>query len=200
MLDGTEPRSLFEELGEIHRREIHSGFLSTLGPKFLTLLYEVLSSGKHSFCIIESDDEQVRGFIVGATDTSAVYKEFVRRAGFRGLMILAPKLLSFERIKRILETIFYPKSKHADNLPEPEILNFCVRSELQGYGIGGRLFSELCREFESRHITEIRIVTGESQVSAQRFYEAKGAILAKKFEVHKDRASRVYLYKIQPNS
>lgn len=194
----TGDEAVFDQLAEIHRKEIHEGFLSTLGDSFLKLLYQTLAQSDSAFVITSQEGGQVQGFIVGAVDTGGVYKQFFRKAGIRALPILLPKLLSWKRIKRVLETLFYPKGKQQDDLPQPEILNFCVRSELQGKGVGGQLFSALCDEFRRREIKQIRIVTGETQKSAQLFYEAKGAAHAANIEVHKDSSSRVYVYDLEP--
>lgn len=195
-LHGYEP--VFGQLAEIHRKEIHEGFLSTLGDDFLTLLYRTLAQSESAFVLVDEDSGTVQGFIVGAVDTGGVYKQFFKKAGVRALPILLPKLLSLKRIKRVIETLFYPKGKQQDDLPEPEILNFCVRSELQGKGVGGQLFKALCEEFRRREVKQIRIVTGETQKSAQLFYEAKGAEHATNMEVHKDSSSRVYVYDLEP--
>lgn len=189
---GSEPE-VFHQMAEIHRNTITEGFLSTLGDRFLVLLYEVLASSGSAFAFAACEDGRVLGFIVGATDTGAVYKEFARRGGFRAFAALAPRLLSFGRLKRIAETLLYPSRKD-DGLPEPEILNFCVRPEAQGQGVGAGLFNRLVEEFKAREVDTIRIVTGESQATAQAFYERRGARLAKTVELHKGTVSRVYVY------
>ena len=198
LLQGNEGPETYGQLADIHRQEIHEGFLSTLGPDFLSLLYESLARSESAFALVEKDGDMVQGFIVGAMDTGAVYKEFFRKAGARALPVLLPKLLSPARVRRVFETLLYPKSKSSDGLPEPEILNFCVRSELQGKGVGSRLFEALCAEFGRRGVTQIRIVTGAGQKSAQVFYQAKGATLAANVQVHKDSQSLVYVYDIEP--
>lgn len=172
--------------------------MSTLGDGFLRLLYTTLARSDSAFVLVVTNGDRVEGFIVGATDTGLVYKEFFRRAGIRALPVLLPKLLSPARVKRVFETLLYPNRKRDDGLPEPEILNFCVRSGLQGQGIGSRLFGALCQEFLARGVPQIRIVTGESQVSAQKFYESKGASHASDIEVHRDSKSRVYVYDLEP--
>lgn len=189
-------KEVFRQLAEIHRQEIHAGFLSTLGEKFLVTLYESLSGMESAFVIAAFDGDKLLGFIVGALDTGAVYKSFFRAAGARAFLQVAPKLFSLARLKRTAETLLYPKRKQDVDLPEPEILNFCVRSDTQGSGVGGKLFAALCEEFRRRGVSEIRIVTGESQESAQRFYEHKGATLAASLEVHKGAQSRVYVYSL----
>lgn len=187
-------------MAEIHREAISEGFLSTLGEGFLSGLYRHLSDMEDAFAFVACEDDQVLGFIVGALDTGRVYRSYARRGGASAMLALAPKMLSPRRIVRVAETLLYPNRKQDDGLPEPEILNFCVRGDYQGKGVGGRLFASLCEEFAERGVAAIRIVTGEGQRSAQQFYEAKGAVFATTTQVHKGTTSRVYTYRIARES
>lgn len=194
---GTDSADLvFHQMAEIHREAISEGFLSSLGERFLTGLYRHLSGMENAFAFVAEEEGRVLGFIVGALDTGSVYRSYAQKGGLSAILTLAPKLLSPRRVARVMETVLYPGRKRNDGLPEPEILNFCVRSDQQGKGVGGALFQALCTEFARRGVGEIRIVTGEGQVSAQHFYEAKGAVFAMRTEVHRGTASRVYTYQI----
>jgi ribosomal protein S18 acetylase RimI-like enzyme len=195
-LTGLEPNAIFEELARIHQSEIHEGNLSALGTKFLVTLYRALASSPHSFVFACRDDETVLGFICGSLDTRSVYRDFIRRAGISAFVVLLPRLFSLSRLRRIAETLFYPSAQEVDELPSSEILNFCVRSTHQGRHIGSRLFTTLCSEFQARGISCIRIVTGERQESARRFYERKGASYLRSIEVHKGVRSLIYIYKL----
>jgi len=186
--------TVFSQMAEIHRCEIHEGFLSSLGDTFLAGLYTYLSESDDAFALAAMEGDRMLGFIVGAMDTGQVYKGFAKKGGFAAMRVLLPKLMSPARIKRILETLLYPKRKQSDGLPEPEILNFCVRTAAQGQGVGGALFRALLEEFRKRGVAKIRIVTGESQQSAQRFYETKGSVFVKETEVHQGTKSRVYVH------
>lgn len=192
--------SVFHQMADIHREAIHEGFLSTMGPEVLASLYRSIAGGSASFLLASLHDGNVEGFIAGATDTGAVYREFARQSGLRGMLRIASRLLSPARVRRAVETLLYPSKKEGQGLPEPEILNFCVRPGLQGKGTGTELFQALVAEFESRGVGAIRIVTGENQVSAQRFYEKHGATLAATTEVHRGSVSRVYVHSIGSGS
>lgn len=194
---GSESDSEFLSIAQIHREEISEGFLSTLGDKFLVVLYRTLAQSEVAFLLVAKEEALVVGFLAGSLDTGRVYKDFMKRAGFQAVLMILPKLLNVARIKRVLETLLYPNKQKEEDLPEPEILNFCVSSEFQGKGVGGKLFREFCTEMKKRGVAKVRIVTGESQKSAQVFYEAKGAVLHKEIEVHEGAKSLVYLYDIE---
>lgn len=86
------------------------------------------------------------------------------------------------------------ESRSAVQLPDPEILNFCVSSHAQRCGIGRRLFHAFCSELAQRGIPAVRIVTGAEQHSAQRFYESVGAVLVRETEIHAGQTSLVYVH------
>lgn len=194
-IPGDAPERVFHQMAEIHREAIREGFLSSFGDEFLASLYRSVAAGPASFAFGAFEEGRLEGFVAGAVDTGAVYRQFARRAGLRGALKVAARVASPRRLFRALETLLYP-SRKGDGLPGPEILNFCVRPGTQGKGVGGGLFAALEAEFRARGVAEIRIVTGEGQVSAQRFYEKRGATLAASTEVHKGEASRVYRYAI----
>ncbi len=187
---------MFLQLACLHQQEIAGGFLTELGPTFLTRLYRALSRSPHSFVIVASKENEAAGFICGASDTGRVYRHFMLRWGLVTLPILIPKLVSLGRIRRVFETLLYPSRKENLELPTPEILNFCVSKKWQRKGVGKALFNALLEEFRKRRISRIRIVTGGEQYSAQAFYESIGASLVSEIEVHNGTKSLVYTYDI----
>ena len=190
----------YRRLSEIHIEEIDDGFLSTLGPRLLIELYRTLSTSRHAFLIVASMNEDVFGFICGSTNTGRVYMDFIKRAGLHALWILGPKVVSFKRIKRVLETLLYPRKKENIGLPESEILNFCVSKNFQRQGVGRALFNALIYEFKRRGVDEIKIVTGVNQIQAHMFYESIGAVLIRTISVHEGTPSIIYVYKIESST
>lgn len=189
----------FEACARIHREEISKGFLSTLGGRFLALLYRTLAGSRRSFLLVARTGDGIVGLICGSEDTGAVYKEFAWKAGLGVIPLLLPRLLSPRRIVSVLETLLYPHRQRRSDLPEPEILNFCVSARGQGSGVGRLLFAALVDEFRVRGVSRIRIVTGVNQKTAQRFYERAGARLAGEISVHKGSPELVYIFDISPS-
>lgn len=190
------PPSHFDQLAELHRLEIEGGFLATLGKSFLRRLYRGLAASPHGFVLAAVSGRRVHGFICGSTDTKRVYRQFLFSSGLSAVVYLLPKLFSWNRIRRILETVLYP-SRHQDlALPPAEILNFCVARQSQRIGIGRELFYALVHEFQDREVERIRIVTGVEQIKAQQFYESLQATLQAEIEIHDGTKSLVYTYDI----
>lgn len=193
---GCGAQNDFEACARIHREAIPDGFLATLGGRFLALLYRTLAGSRRSFLFVARRDGEILGFICGSEDTGAVYREFAWKAGLGVVPLLLPGLLSPTRILRVIETILYPARQHYGELPDAEILNFCVSTRSQGAGVGRRLFATLVDEFRARGVTRIRIVTGVTQKTAQTFYERAGAKLAGETAVHRDSPELVYVFNV----
>lgn len=199
-LGADAPPSYVADLARLHESEIHGGFLASLGRGVLHTLYRELARSPHAVVLGAVEDGRVIGMICGATDTKGVYRRFLLRSAWRLAPRMAFWMLSPSRLFRLAETLLYPMKKTSVDLPEEEVLNFCVDRACQGKGVGQRLFERLVKEFAQRGVRRIRIVTGASQKSAQRFYDAAGAIKACDASVHRGTQSYIYVYEIRPQS
>lgn len=193
----SDSYSIFKQVALIHESEISEGFLSTLGTTFLARMYKFLALSPHSFLIIAQEGEKVVGFICGGLNTGKAMKHFMLTQGVFALPVLLPKIISIKSIKKIFETIFYPKKQIDIDLPKAEILNFCVHNEAQRKGVGKKIFHALCEKFRSFGVSSIKIVTGENQVKAQGFYEKLSAKRVAELEVHKGTKSYVYIFDLR---
>jgi len=194
--------TLVAQLARLHIETIKDGFLSSLGEPLLRELYGAIVASRHAFIHVALDlDRRTAppvGFIVGSVNTRGVYWDFLRTSAIRGGWLLLPRMGSIQTIKRVVETLLYPRERNPErNLPRAEILNFCVSPRAQRKGVGATLFAEMTATFERKGIRQIKIVTGESQVSARRFYEKCGAKQIHEIEVHEGEKSIVYLFNIE---
>ena len=195
-ISGHVDKDVLRQLATIHKEEIGGGFLAKLGTPFLVRLYRALSGSPYSFVIVARQEDDVAGFICGATDTRSVYRHFMLRWGIFTLPVLLPRLVSPSRLRRVFETLLYPSKKENQDLPRPEILNFCVSQRWQRKGLGKKLFGALVEEFRRRDVPRIKIVTGDEQTKAQMFYESLNATKAAEIEIHDGTKSLVYTYDI----
>jgi ribosomal protein S18 acetylase RimI-like enzyme len=167
-------------MADIHLSEIQDGFLTTLGRKPMRLLYEFASSDE--ICILvaafEKDNPRPLGLIWGTLNCASLYWKFVRRCGLRAVAVFLPRMISFERMRKAIETFIYPARKENAALPKAEILNFAVRPDYRGTGLAEGLFRQLMDQFKARGVPNVKIVTGEGQERAHKFYEKMGATKA----------------------
>lgn len=207
MIDRTEivkvganaPGSLFLDVAQIHKEVISKGFLASFHKKALARFYLSVATSPHSFLYIARNSDQILGFICGTSNTGAFYRSFFARHAIFAAPYAIVNLLSFKRIFSLLETIAYPSrniSINAIELPENEILNFCVVEKALRMGIGKLLFQALVDQFRNSGFREIKIVTGEDQVAAQQFYNDLDAVKVAEIEVHKGTRSIIFNYVI----
>jgi ribosomal protein S18 acetylase RimI-like enzyme len=197
--DPSMPASFWREIAVLHQREIQRGFISSLNPKFLESIYKSIARSNDAFLLVatESGTGRLLGFICGSTNTKATLVHVMVQSGARLVFALLPNAISFRTIRKMFETVRYAKGNgNPGTLPRAEILNFCVDRRVQGKGIGGMLFAALRNEYRLRAVKQIKIVTGESQVSAQRFYEAVNARRTGDLQIHDNSRSVVFVYDI----
>jgi ribosomal protein S18 acetylase RimI-like enzyme len=187
---------IFAQIAALHRAEIPDGFLPTLGARFLTALYSSIAMAPDAFIRVAVSGGAVRGFICAATSTPRVYRHVLRSRGLALAVAAAPRALSPGVLRRVWETLRYPGDPKLSDLPDAEILNFCVSEKDQRRGTGRALFTALVQEFSARKTSRIRIVTGRNQRSAQSFYLKAGATLRAETEIHVGTKSLIYEFEI----
>lgn len=190
---------ILEQIALIHRAMLPDGFLSTLGTPFLKTIYRELAADPNSQLLCAATDQNTTlGFICGTISTSSLYKRFVASNLLRVFVILLPHLLSYQLWKKLCQTLFVPRRNKQNELPPPQLLNFCVSVDYQGKGVGKLLFHDLMGWFQTKNIREVTITTGRKQQSAQSFYEGHGLQRLGAYSLHQTNDSVVYIWKIDP--
>jgi ribosomal protein S18 acetylase RimI-like enzyme len=196
LLGTDEAPDVFRELARLHSEEIDGGFLTSLGPRVLAILYEGIGSSPDAFIFTASVDGRIVGFLCGSTNTRRVYRHVLREQWLGLVRAAGPKLFNLRNLRLSLETLRYPSKRVPEGLPAAEILNFCVTHHLHRAGIGRNLFVAMTTEFRRRGIGQIRIVTGPTQGSAIQFYQKFGATRVGTIDVHSRTGSELFRYSI----
>jgi ribosomal protein S18 acetylase RimI-like enzyme len=183
----------------IHRKELNQGFLSSLGDGALNLLFSFAAHNSNAVFMTAEDETSGKtvAFLLGTNNISLFYKDFLREKSLKAFFVLFTKLISFSRIKKIFETLFYPSKKEHQDFPDAELLDIAVLQEYQGKGIAKKLFMELVDEFNAKNISEFKITTGEQLLGAHKFYEKLGAEKVAEIEVHQGQKTFVYIYNLK---
>ena len=188
-----------EALAEIHRREVSGGFLSSLPLSALKLIYAEITENRN--CVVVAAFPSVGakpvGYIAGTLNCAALYRDFLKRKGLKAFCVFLPALLSVPRIRKAFETLLYPTRDGATDFPAAELLNFAVQPPYWGTGLAQDLFLELIRQFRARGADRVRIVTGEGQTRARRFYEKMGARRMGQTSVHAGQNDQVLVFAIR---
>lgn len=187
---------LLKQVAVIHSEEIGQGFLTTLGPEILTDMYRTMAESNGSFVVAcLKNGRTLQGFLAGSLGTHSLYREFLRLRSFNEIARLIAALFRPRRLWRILETLRYSERKsEADTLPKAEILNFCVESNSHRQGVGGKLMKFAETLYSNAGISQVRIVTGHSQVSANAFYRKLGVRWVKDLEIHSGTLSAMFVW------
>ena len=182
-------------IAKIHKEYLNRSFLGTLGERGLTLLYKTLVEYEESILIVAENNGKVIGFISGSMNVGDLYKYFLKRNSLKAFFFLLPRFINVSIVKKVLETLRYPKRDLEISLPEADLLSIAVMEDYQGKGISKQLFKALVNEFDKRGTSEFKIIVGTSLSRSQKFYKNLGCINFGKFELHKGEKSEVYVFK-----
>lgn len=187
----------YEQVAEIHMRGIKQGFLSSLGVRFLSLMYQAIDETENSALIIAREEGKIIGFVSGTLSIDDVYRSMLKKRR-RLFAALLPSLFSPRRLVRILEIGLYGRKRPAAEaaLPSAELLSISVAGEFRGKKHADRLYQDLIRFFQSRQVPNFKIVVGESLAPARRFYQRMGAKAMGSTEVHKGEKSIIYIQEV----
>lgn len=185
---------VYRQVAQLHAENINQGFLSSLGPRFLALLYQAIDESPASSLILAREGDQIVGFVSGALSMGLIYRQLLRH-GLRLMLALAPSLLRPRRLWRIIEILRYSRgtSDHGPALPSAELLSIVVDPAFRGRQHADYLYRQLGNFFASRGEPQFKIIVGAALAPAHRFYQRMGAQPAAEIEVHQGARSIVYV-------
>ena len=184
------------QIADLHRKNLSSGFLSTLGDRVLALLYREIQRYPGGMLIAAESHGQIAGFIAGVDHTGRFYRWFLRRNLLRGACVMLPRLFSLRTIRRVIETMRYSGKQSTDDLPDAELLSIAVDSEYRRQGTAELCYRALESHFASVGIERFRIVVGKQLEPAMKFYEKMGAVRTAEVEVHAGQGSWVLVQQV----
>jgi ribosomal protein S18 acetylase RimI-like enzyme len=179
-----------ERLAELHASRISSGFLTSLGPRFLERLYRRVVRSDNAFAFVATDQERVVAFCAAAEDVRGFYVEFVTRDSVAAV-VSAPRML--RRLPRVLETLRYPTAGNGA-LPRAEILAVATDERAGSRGYGGALVQRSVDELHRRGCPSAKVVAGSDNVAALRLYERCGFASHARIAIHDDVPSEVMVW------
>jgi ribosomal protein S18 acetylase RimI-like enzyme len=181
-----------ELVARLHADAIGEGFLSSLGRRFLGRLYARIVSSPNAFLAVADDPtgRRVVGFVAGAYDVSALYREFLRRDGVSASLAAGPRLV--RAIPRTFETLRYglrrngtPAAPRAGSgSREAELLALAVAPEARGQGAGAALVDAFLCTVARGGASTARVVVGSQNHSAIAVYRKCGFIHTSEFSLH----------------
>jgi len=194
---GLLSRDDIRQITAIHMEQIPEGFLTSLGGHVLQSLFGHLSRSRWGLLIAarEIASGEVRGFVCGTMNTRKLYGEFLRQSVFLVVTRVAPRLVTWRRLRKAAESLLYPLKRDFRAAPSAELLDFAIADEWKGTGLAGSLFRAFVETMDARGVHGFRISTGAAMYRAQAFYEKMGAVrLGPPIEIHRGSETHVYTY------
>jgi glycosyltransferase involved in cell wall biosynthesis/ribosomal protein S18 acetylase RimI-like enzyme len=177
-------------IARLHIDGIDTGFLPTLGVRFLTHLYRAMIEQSGSRIIVAADAYSPIGFVAGVPDVGDFYKVFMWRHGLRAALSAIPALVKPSTWRRVWETARYDGDHH--DAPA-ELLSMAVDPAYRGRGLGRRLANEFLDSLRADGIDRVKVVVAEANVVARQTYRSVGFEDLDTVEVHRGETSMVMM-------
>lgn len=172
------------QTAHLHIQGISTGFISSLGIDFVTALYEAIAKSKSSFGFVAEEDKTILGFVAFTTNLSALYRYVILKKGLRFALTLTRKILSFSRIKKAFETLFYPTRIKKMNLPSAELLSIVISPQGREKGLATQLTQKGLDECARRGIDRVKVLVAADNEPANKLYLKCGFELAGQIDNH----------------
>jgi glycosyltransferase involved in cell wall biosynthesis/ribosomal protein S18 acetylase RimI-like enzyme len=175
----------------LHRTEIATGFLSSLGDGFLNQIYLALVHDPGAVVIVAEEAGRVIGFAAGVPSVRGFYRRFLLRRGIQTALIIAPLLTRRGIARRMWETATYPTG--TTPLPDAELLSIATTKDHHGRGIGKALARDVITGLREAGAEDVKIVVGADNTPANNFYARMGLRHHATLSVHHGTPSNVWV-------
>ena len=185
---------IYLDVAKLHINTIKTGFLPSLGIKFLALMYKCIDEAQFSILITNYKDYKLRGFVSGTLGTSNLYKAMLSHP-LDLIFALIPMIFEIKKIKKIINILRYTSGSNRNKFPKSELLTICVHPNYHRQGIGLDLYKKLSQFFKSESVSEFVIIVGQS-LNANSFYKKQGAKIVTEIQVHSNIDSNLFIQKV----
>lgn len=184
-----------QDIARLHAKCIFQGFLSTLGTRFLRILYEAMRVHDGTSVQVYVIGGRVVGFTSATEDIGRMYKWILKHYALRLAWAAKHRMFRLSYLKRILETLIYPSTLALPGLPRAEQLSVAVDPKMQLFGLGPTLIQASLEFLRSRGVTQVRTTCAEG-LSSNRLVRNMGFKLVH-VKNHHGRRMNVYVAQIK---
>jgi ribosomal protein S18 acetylase RimI-like enzyme len=182
---------------KIHRASFNSFFLTSLGPKFLAVMYREFIASPVGISRVYDTPEGIAGFVIGVESMAGFYAGMIRQnlAEFSMAMLAGfvqnPKaFLQVDRFRSI-----FRRASEMDRTDSCKLISIAVSPDRQVAGIGRTLLEEFLSEASRRGKRFVTLETDhDHNEAANRFYRENGFKLLRSFTASKGRIMNEYLF------
>lgn len=187
-------KQIYQDAASLHIASIPSGFLPTLGLKFLSLMYRCIDEAASTILITKYNDDQLVGFVTGSDGKSSLYRSMLSHP-FVLVFALFPVVFRIKKVRKIFSILSHSSGSVRASYPAPELLTICVNSSFRRQGIADELYFKLCNDFKSKSVNEFVIVVGKA-LDANQFYINQGASIVGELQVHAGADSNIFIQRV----
>lgn len=167
----------------IHVASFSGFFLSFLGPRFLSLLYNETIRENGAVCLVaENDLKQVVGFVVGVVNQVGFYNRLVRKRWLAFAMAAFPTAVLHPRvIPRLTRALLYGQ-RAEKAVSRALLMSIAVSPNQQGVGVGTVLISRFLGVIAESHVECVSLTTDRDHNEAtNRFYQRHGFSISREY-------------------
>lgn len=190
----NEHEKKYTDVANLHINSIKTGFLPSLGTKFLALMYRCIDESEFAILIVNYEKDKLKGFVTGTLGTSSLYIALLRHP-LQLILALMPVIFSLKKIKKIINILNHMSGVERKNYPKAELLTICVDTDFQRQGVAIDLYKKLESFFRDNLILEFVVIVGQS-LDANHFYKSQGAEISGKVQVHSGTYSNVFIQRL----
>lgn len=171
-------------VAELHRAAMGRSLWAQLGGSFLRELYKALVDCPYFIGFVYVEDGEVKGFIAGSIDTSAIFKDiFKRRMVFLGPAAALGVARRPWVLGQLAQTARYMGVSGAPDVPSESL--FCSFVEnLRGKRVAGHINKVLFDELLARGYRKVKISTEIDNEGANRQLQSWGFVEVKRFSFY----------------
>lgn len=185
MLQSKEhSQTQLRSIARLHVAGIKGGFLSLLGEKFLTDLYEVIDTDANSFCMTAQKNGNIIGFVAFTENLGKLFKAVLKAKGMAVLMGIGFRLFKPSVFKRVVQNCLYSGKTEKLGLPRAELLSIVVSTAEQRKGVGEELCKAGFQECRRRGIERVKVLVAADNEAADRLYQKVGFKLSLETDSH----------------
>lgn len=183
-------------LARLHAEGISSGFLPTLGIRFLTRLYRALIDFDDGLVLVADDGHGPVGFVAGVVNTGAFYRAFIRKHGIAAGFAALPRAARPGVARRVWESLRYTSTPVSEAGPAGELLATALMEPMRGRGLGTRLGKEFLAGLRRKGADAVLVVVGAGNDRAIAAYRKMGFVPSGTAEVHHGEVSAVMKWSV----
>ncbi len=179
----------------VHLQSFPGFFLTSLGTRFLRLLYsEILRSSDREAFVAEDGAGRVRGFVIGVTQQAALYARLAKeRWGAFALASVGAALRRPTVVPRLLRAFSYAAASKA-TAAEALLMSVGVAPEAGRQGLGQMLVGRFLSAMEERGVSAVSLATDrDGNDRTNRFYQSLGFRVAKTYVTPEGRWMNKYV-------